>query len=129
MSSPRKLPLGYHQKLHTQADFNRVFRRGIRLENSTIKIIAFLDRQSPQRPPRLALITSRKVGGAVERNRTKRRIREIFRVNQHSIYCGWDILFILKKKSVKADFNLLQKSIFELFKKGRIFAQSDIRKT
>ena len=41
---------------------------------------------------RLGLSVSRKVGGAVRRNRVKRLLREAFRLNQHRMSTGYDLV-------------------------------------
>lgn len=64
------------QRLRTRAQFDRVFRRGARLDGRlfTLLVVAnggVLDR--------LGLAVSRRVGGAVVRNRARRLLRESFR--------------------------------------------------
>lgn len=53
--------------------------------------------------PRLALITSRRVGGAVLRNCLRRRLREIFRKRQKQLGEGndWLVVFLPPAKSAK----------------------------
>jgi ribonuclease P protein component len=46
--------------------------------------------------PRLGITVSRKVGGAVRRNRLKRRIREIYRRERDRIDLGQDLVVIAK---------------------------------
>lgn len=50
-------------------------------------------------PTRLGLTVSRKVGGAVQRNRVKRLVREFFRINYKRIGHGMDISIIAKRGS------------------------------
>jgi ribonuclease P protein component len=48
-------------------------------------------------PPRVCVIASTKaVGGAVVRNRAKRRLREVFRLQQHHVPAGCDLLLIAR---------------------------------
>ena len=56
---------------------------------------------------RLGLIASRRLGGAVRRNRTKRRLREIFRrhIAQDQGARGWDVVVIGRTGAAEAPFN------------------------
>jgi ribonuclease P protein component len=66
---------GAADRLHRSAEFLRLQRRGVRHQATHFVLYAGrLDAQS-----RLGVTVSRKVGGAVVRNRIKRRVRECFR--------------------------------------------------
>lgn len=56
---------------------------------------------------RLGIIASRRIGGAVRRNKAKRLIREIFRLNKRS-GSGWDIVVIPKPELPDVDFAALE---------------------
>jgi len=64
------------QRLRTGAEFDAVFKRGARLDGRLFLLVA-----APNGRPfdRLGLAVSRRVGGAVERNRARRLLRESFR--------------------------------------------------
>jgi ribonuclease P protein component len=64
------------QRLRTKAQFDRVFRRGARLDGRHFTLLV-AGNGGPQ--DRLGLAVSRRVGGAVERNRARRLLRECFR--------------------------------------------------
>jgi len=51
---------------------------------------------SPTGETRLGITASRKVGGAVERNRVKRRVREFFRLHRTELQPGSDIVVIVR---------------------------------
>jgi ribonuclease P protein component len=51
---------------------------------------------------RIGLVVSRRLGGAVKRNRTKRRLREIIR--SEKLKAGWDIVIVARKDLAEASF-------------------------
>ncbi|MDR3112639.1 MAG: ribonuclease P protein component [Elusimicrobiota bacterium] len=122
--SKKNFSLSYHERIHLQKDFNKVFKKGIRLENSSIKILAF-KRNDGSNLKRLGLITSRKVGKAVLRNRTKRRIREIFRTNKCFLKNSLDLIFILKNQTAKLKFRDLKKSVLTLLKNAKLYFKAN----
>jgi ribonuclease P protein component len=56
---------------------------------------------------RFGLATGRKLGGAVVRNRVRRRLREALRVMAPSFQPGWDVLIIARPALVEADHDAL----------------------
>jgi ribonuclease P protein component len=68
------------------------------------------------RATRLGLSVGRKVGNAVERNRWKRRIREAFRLLQHELPSGLDLV-VRPRLGAKCDFHQIKASLKGLAKK------------
>jgi ribonuclease P protein component len=65
------------RRLSRSADFEAVYRRGRSASSRHLVVYAFArDPSSGAAEPRIGLTVSRKVGGAVERNRVKRLLRE-----------------------------------------------------
>jgi ribonuclease P protein component len=65
------------RRLSRSADFEVVYRRGRSASSRHLVVYAFArDPSSGAAEPRVGLTVSRKVGGAVERNRVKRLLRE-----------------------------------------------------
>jgi ribonuclease P protein component len=56
---------------------------------------------------RFGLATGRRLGGAVIRNRVRRRLREVLRVMAPSFQPGWDVLIIARPAIVEADHDAL----------------------
>ena len=67
--------------------------------------------------PRLGVTVTKKVGGAVVRNRIKRQVREYFRLNRHQIKASWDINIIAKKNAATLSPKKLYSSISQIFSK------------
>lgn len=49
---------------------------------------------------RLGVTVSTKLGGAVTRNRARRRLREVFRLAQPELRQGWDIILVARARAV-----------------------------
>jgi ribonuclease P protein component len=56
---------------------------------------------------RIGFATRRKIGGAVVRNRGRRRLREVLRAMAPSVQPGWDVLIIARPALVQADHEAL----------------------
>ncbi len=83
----RAFPRGL--RLLRKADFERVLRRGVRCANGTL--VVWLHPNGLDRP-RFGLIVSRRHGGAVQRNRQKRVLREAFRHCWRRLPAGCDLV-------------------------------------
>ena len=67
---------------------------------------------------RIGLSTGRRLGGAVIRNRARRRIREALRVMAPSFQPGWDVLIIARPAIVEADHDALVGALHRTFVRG-----------
>jgi len=70
------------------------------------------------RPPvsRFGISVKKALGGAVVRNRIRRRIREILRCNRTEIPSGWDIVIHPKRSVAQAPFAPLQAELVRLLR-------------
>jgi ribonuclease P protein component len=73
---------------------------------------------------RFGLATGRTVGGAVIRNRTRRRLREALRVMAPSFQPGWDVLIIARPALVAADHRTLVEVLERLLRRGGVLGGS-----
>ena len=89
--------LSKHRRLRRREEFRRVLRDGNRARDALISITA-ADTGSPDSEPRYGFAIPKRVGGAVTRNRIKRRLRTI--VNQTDHPKGWGLRHICLPGSV-----------------------------
>ena len=69
---------------------------------------------------RFGLSTGRKLGGAVVRNRVRRRLREALRVMAPSFQPGWDVLIIARSPVIVADYQKLAGTLQNLLRRGGV---------
>jgi ribonuclease P protein component len=84
-------------RLSRSAEFERVYRQGRSTGNRHLVLYAFANPSG--RGPRLGLSVSRKVGGAVERNRVKRLLREVFARLERDLDPGQDVVVVARPAS------------------------------
>ena len=77
---------------------------------------------------RLGITVSTKVGGAVQRNLVRRRIKEIYRLSEDKVLTGYDIVIVARVKSRFVGYRELEQSIVSLLRKLDIYKDS-IQKT
>jgi ribonuclease P protein component len=68
----------------------------------------------------LAVVTSKRLGGAVLRNRLRRRLREAVRTLLSRVQGDWAVMMLPREAAVHADFDRLRQAMEQLFRKGRI---------
>ena len=114
-SRPNKSGLEYPRdaRLVRKAEFDAVYRAGKRRSSSHFTV--FLKTNDlPQ--SRFGFSIKRALGGAVVRNRIRRRIREIVRLHREEISAGWDIVIHPKSSVAKAPFTALTADLVRLLK-------------
>ena len=81
-------------RLSRSAEFERVYRQGHSTANRHLVLYTFANHSAER--PRLGLSVSRKVGGAVERNRVKRLLREAFADVEGHLRPGLDVVVVAR---------------------------------
>ena len=81
-------------RLSRSAEFERVYRQGRSHANRYLVLYAFP--RGGEEEPRLGLSVSRKVGGAVDRNRVKRLLREAFPACAGEVPAGHDVVVVAR---------------------------------
>jgi ribonuclease P protein component len=90
-------PRAGRARLSRSADFDRVFRHG--RSHACREFVLYVFPREEDSPPRLGLSVSRKVGGAVQRNRVKRLLREAFALESQRLPAGSDAVVIARHEA------------------------------
>ena len=101
-----------HFRLRTAAEFKRVYEGGAKRISRSFVLFAL---QNSLAYSRFGLTTPRKLGKAHDRNRVKRRVREILRTSYMAIPKGFDFVVNPRRSAMEQDFEVLRNELLALF--------------
>jgi ribonuclease P protein component len=87
-------------------EFRRIYRKGKSVVAPAMVLYCQKNRQGRTR---LGVTVSTKLGKAVVRNRVRRRLREIWRLNKEAMVPGWDIILVARVRAVDMPYQKLDK--------------------
>ncbi|MAM84889.1 MAG: ribonuclease P protein component [Acidobacteria bacterium] len=92
-----------NERVRRRPDYQRISQKGFRTRGRYLTLLI-----SPNDLPRsrLGIIASRRLGGATQRNRAKRLVRELFRRTKAS--AGFDVVVLPRLEFLKVDFISLE---------------------
>ncbi|MGZ5001926.1 MAG: ribonuclease P protein component [Chthoniobacterales bacterium] len=120
MTAAQKFRFGRERRLTSSAEFARVREEG-RTERGALLMLGALDLADAS-PFRTGLVTSKRLGGAVVRNRVRRRLREIVRRHQHEMRRGIWFVIIARPAAARASYAALEDEYLRLAKRAPILA-------
>jgi len=107
-------------KYSSSLKLNHIFQRLYHSKGVADGYLVLYARKNRTEGNRVGITVSKKLGKAHIRNRTRRRIREVYRLNEEAFLTGWDIVVVARSKAVDAEFSRLTKSYLSLAKKAGI---------
>jgi ribonuclease P protein component len=103
---PGRLRFRKSSRLVNSRDFSRVREQGKSAQSRLLRVGIL--KNGDQSSVRIGIITSRRVGGAVTRNKIRRRLREIARASLPQITSGLFVVIVAKSGSAAAAFEELK---------------------
>lgn len=109
-------------RLRKKQDFGKVYRQGRSFANA--QFVVYWRKQAEPGCFRLGISASSKLGGAVVRNRMRRKIKEIVRLNAARLQDGFDFILIVRKPALKMTYRELEGSIMHVLRKAGLLQGS-----
>lgn len=109
-------------RLRRREDFNRVYRQGRSFANS--QFVVYWRKQANPGCFRLGVSASSKLGGAVVRNRMRRRIKEIVRLNADKLLPEFDLVLIVRKPALAMSYKEMEGSVLHVLRKAGLLKGS-----
>ena len=94
--------------------FRRLYQKG---KSAANKYLVIYCRRNGSEENRIGYTISAKLGHAVVRNRVRRRLREIYRLNEHKFRPGFDLVVVARSRAVHAPYGKLESAYLHLAKK------------
>ena len=115
--------MNVRRTLKKNSDFRRLYAKGKSAATSCLVLYCRPNRRGENR---LGYTVSVKLGHAVVRNRIRRRLREIVRLNEPRLKQGWDIVIVARGRSVGAPYRKLEASFLEACGKLGLIREEDV---
>ncbi|MBQ4641542.1 MAG: ribonuclease P protein component [Oscillospiraceae bacterium] len=99
---------------------NHIFRRLYATTGFANGYLVLYARPNRTATNRVGITAGKKLGHAVVRNRVRRRLREIYRLNEELFAPGWDIVVVARSRCIDANFSKLTRAYLSLAEKAGI---------
>ena len=108
--------------LKKNSDFRRLYAKGKSAVNPYMVVYV---RRNGTGENRLGYTVSAKLGHAVVRNRIRRRLREIYRLNSPRLKSGRDIVIVARAKCIDAPYSKMDKAFLDACAKLGLMKEGD----
>jgi len=106
-------------RLHKKKDFDRILKSPYKFYSNNF-VLRFT--KNKEELSHFAVIVSTKISKkAVERNKLRRRIYEIIRLNISKIKSGYNLMIFVKKGVLNQEYQEIEQELFYIFKKAKLF--------
>lgn len=110
------LPKSY--RLRRRKDFKKIYKKGFSAPGRYVVLYALEDNNLET--IRFGFSVSRKIGKAVQRNRSKRILREVCRRNINFFVAGFDVIIIARRKIKEASYREIEKDLITVARKLKL---------
>jgi ribonuclease P protein component len=105
-----------NMRLRKKQDFARVYRQGQSFANA--QFVVYWRKQTTPGQFRVGVSASSKLGGAVVRNRIRRRVKEIVRLNADKLQDAYDLILIVRKPALTLKYKEMEASVMHVLRRA-----------
>ena len=110
-------------KFSSSLKLNHIFRRLYHSNGFANGHLVLYARRNRTEENRVGITVSKKLGKAHIRNRIRRRLREVYRLNEDRFDRGWDIVVVARSRAENAPFGKLTESYLALAQKAGVLRE------
>ena len=110
-------------KFSSALKLNHIFQRLYHSKGLADGYLVLYARKNRTGTNRVGITVSKKLGKAHIRNRIRRRVREVYRLNEAAFRPGWDIVVVVRSRAIDASFAQLTESYLSLAKRAGLLAE------
>ena len=112
-------------KFSSSLKLNHIFQRLYRTSGQANAYLVLYARRNRTATNRVGITVSKKLGKAHIRNRVRRRLREVYRLNEARFASGWDIVVVARTRAIQAPFEKLTDAYLSLAAKAGILLEEE----
>ena len=112
-------------KFSSALKLNHIFRRLYNTKGFANGLLVLYARPNRLGQNRVGITVGKKLGKAHVRNRARRRLREVYRLNEEKFLPGYDIVVVARSRTVEAGFGELTKAYLALARKAGVLAPAE----
>ncbi len=112
-------------KFSSALKLNHIFRRLYHTNGYANSYLVLYARKNRSATNRVGVTVGKKLGHAVVRNRIRRRLREVYRLNEAQFLPGWDIVVVARSRCIRAPFSKLTHAYLSLAKEAGILQEQN----
>ena len=109
--------------LQKDGDFRKVYRHRNSMAN---RLLIIYIRENHENYNRVGFTVSKKVGKATVRNRVKRRMKESYRLKEHHIVPGYDVVFIARDTAADSSMAEIESAMMHLLRKKKMIKKKEV---
>lgn len=110
----------FSETMKKNYEFRRLYSKG---KSAATPVLVVYCRKTNRAYNRIGITVTNKIGKAVHRNRVRRRIREIYRLNEHRLLPGTDMVIVARVRSRYVSYQELERAFLAACKRLNVLVK------